>query len=87
MNRVQTLMAILLITCMGAHAFSGDAVKQAPLNKHQMAALMIDCMKRRMWADQKISYNDAAQACKDQLRQHGARGTSDALMASDNPAK
>ena len=87
MNRVQTPIAILLITCVGAPALGADAVKQAPLNRHQISAFMIDCMKKRMWADQKISYNDAAQACRDQLRKYGARGASDALMASDNPAK
>ena len=87
MNRVQTPMAVLIITLLGAHALAADAAKPAPITKHQMAVLMNDCMKKRMWADQKISYNEAARACKDQLSQHGARGVSDALLASDNPSK
>ena len=87
MNRVQPPMAILFLTLLGAHTLAADAAKALPLTKHQTAVLMNDCMKKRMWADQKISYNEAAQACRDQLKQHGARGASDALMASDNPSK
>lgn len=32
--------------------------------KRQLA----DCMTKRMYADRTLSYNDAAKACKDQLR-------------------
>ena len=87
MTRALALIAALGIFGIGAQAFAADSMKQPTLSKHQMIVLMNDCMKKRMWADQKIFYNEAARACKAQLT-HGSGATaSGALVASDNPPK
>jgi hypothetical protein len=56
-----------------------ESANPAPqFSKRQLA----DCMTRRMFADRTVSYNDAAKACKDQLR---GRKTDAALNNTPKP--
>lgn len=69
--------AIGLVLC-GAPLLAEESANPAPISKRQLA----DCMTRRMYADRTVSYNDAAKACKDQLR---GRKTDAALNSVPKP--
>jgi hypothetical protein len=76
--------ACLAFTAMGlivcsAPILAEESANPAPqFSKRQLA----DCMTRRMYADRTMSYNDAAKACKDQLR---GRKTDAALNTAPKP--
>jgi hypothetical protein len=85
MKRV--LMGIIMMCVMlaGAETLALDSPGRTRMSKHQMVSQVIDCMKRRMYADRAISYNEAAKICKAQIeRQNDSSGP---LVASDAQAK
>jgi hypothetical protein len=64
---------------LSAPILAEESANTAPqFSKRQLA----DCMTRRMYADRTLSYNDAAKACKDQLR---GRKTDAALNNTPKP--
>lgn len=72
------LAAIALVLC-SVRLFAAESANPAPqISKRQLA----DCMTRRMYTDRTVSYNDAAKACKDQLR---GRKTDAALNSAPKP--
>jgi hypothetical protein len=55
----------LSIALASANVLAAESGAPPPqYSKRQLA----DCMTRRMYANRTLSYNDAAKACKDQLR-------------------
>ena len=76
MNRVLTAMAVTGVVLMGAQAFA-DPRSQPQTPRHQL----MDCMTRRMSADKKLAYNQAAKLCKEQLK------TQNGAITPSNPAK
>ena len=51
--------------------------------KRQFVSQVVGCMKKRMAADQHISYNAAARACKEQVNRQFETANSDPLVAAD----
>jgi len=72
----------LAVADTGSHPGNHPAI-----NKHQMIGQVIACMRKRMAADQKISYNEASRSCKEQVMRQIEGSVSGALVAADNPAK
>jgi hypothetical protein len=63
MRFAATLAFISLLA--SAPLLAAESASSAPsFSKRQLA----DCMTKRMYANRAVSYNDAAKACKDQLR-------------------
>lgn len=87
MTRAWSAIAALFMLGMGTPVVAADAGNHPSMSRHQMAAQVIACMKRRMSADQKISYNEAARSCKEQVDRQNEVSVSGPLVASDTPAK
>ncbi len=64
MHRVCSTLAALALVLSSAPLPAEESAAAAPISRRQLA----DCMTRRMYANRTLSYNDAAKACKDQLR-------------------
>jgi hypothetical protein len=65
MRRTSLLLAALGLVASTSPLLAEDSVNPtSPLTRRQLA----DCMIKRMNANRTLSYNDAAKACKDQLR-------------------
>jgi hypothetical protein len=86
MNRNMAVLVIGVIF-VGTQAHAVDSTSQSTLSKRQMIVQMVGCMKKQMSADKSRSYNAAVKACKDQINREGDDLPSDALSASDTPAK
>lgn len=84
MNRMVTVVAMTGLLLMAVQAFAVDTGQPA-LTRRQMLTQIIGCMKKRMSASRTISYNQAARACKDELKQGDS--SSGPLVAADTPAK
>ena len=59
-----TLIALSFLLASAKLSAAESANPPPQYSKRQLA----DCMTRRMYANRTLSYNDAAKACKDQLR-------------------
>lgn len=70
--RCAILVAALVL---GSQAFAADPATRPAAGKHQMLIGMNTCMKRRMAADQYVSYNGAMKVCKDQVNKRAAAQT------------
>ncbi len=87
-----TMIATAALALAAAQA-AADTVRQPPMTRHQMNLKTVGCMRKRMAIDQRVSYNEAAKTCKDQITQqndippHGApRNRLPAALASiDSP--
>jgi hypothetical protein len=55
--------------------------------KRQMVTQVVDCMRKRMSSDRRISYNEAAKTCKDEVHRRFEDASSGPLVAADQPAK
>jgi hypothetical protein len=62
MRFATTLSFSLLLA--SAPTIAGESMSTLPSSKHQLA----ECMTKRMQASRTLSYNDAAKACKDEVR-------------------
>jgi len=64
--RCAPMTVLIVLTSLPASAELLAAESAAPpqYSRRQLA----DCMTKRMYSDRTLSYNDAAKACKDQLR-------------------
>jgi hypothetical protein len=83
MHHVSKMTVVIGLMFVSTRGFAVDP-SQPATPKRQMIAQINSCMKKRMYADQALSYNAAAKICKNQLA-----GKSDAvsvaLVASDTP--
>ncbi|MGO9636135.1 MAG: hypothetical protein ACLPX1_19900 [Steroidobacteraceae bacterium] len=86
MNRVSAAIAMtgLLI---GARALALDSTGQPAMNKRQLIAQMVGCMRKQMSANNAISYNEAMKTCKAQMNSQIDNSAPRTLVASDAPAK
>ena len=65
MRFAPTTMIAFSLLISGANAIATETGNPPPqYSKRQLA----DCMTKRMSSNRTLSYNDAAKACKDQLR-------------------
>ncbi|MGO9847670.1 MAG: hypothetical protein ACLPKT_14055 [Methylocella sp.] len=87
MNRIFTVIAMTSVMLVGARALAVDSVSQSTMSKRQLIAQMVGCMKKRMSANNTISYNEAMKACKDQISKQSDNSASRTLVASDTPTK
>ncbi len=73
MNRASMLIAMAGMMFVGADAFAANSPSHAAIQRRQLA----NCMSKQMAANTSISYNEAAKACKDQMKiQNGQAGLS-----------
>jgi hypothetical protein len=87
MIRVPTMIAIMSIVFAATQASAADPIARPPMTKRQIIGQIIDCMKKRMYADRAISYNEAAKVCKNQIDVQNDASGPGALVAADTPTK
>jgi len=87
MNRLPVAIAITCGALAAAYAPTARSASPSISPKHQLANLVTDCMKKRMYSDQSISYNEAARLCKEQVHRQIGNPTSDPLVAADTSPK
>ena len=88
MIRVSTMIATMSVAFAATQAWAVDSIAaRPPMTKRQMVGQIIDCMKKRMYADRAISYNEAAKVCKNQVARQNDASASGALVAADTPTK
>jgi hypothetical protein len=85
MNGVLTVIVMTSAIFAGEQASAVDSISHPTINKRQLIEQIVGCMKKRMTASKTISYNEAAKACKDQIK--SANSPSGTLVASDTIAK
>jgi len=86
MNRVVTVIVLSGVIFVGTRALAADPMSQSALNKRQMLAQIVGCMKKRMSANKNSSYNEAMKACKEQIKRDNDNLPSGTLVASDAAA-
>ena len=85
MNRlVIAIVCGVLVGMLAPAAASAGSYYSA---KRQTASLVNECMKKRMYSDRSISYNEASRACKDQVRKQRDTGAPGPLVAADTSPK
>ena len=88
MIRVSTMIATMSVAFAATSAWAVDSIAaRPPMTKRQMVGQIIDCMKKRMYSDRAISYNEAAKVCKNQVARQNDASASGALVAADTPTK
>ncbi len=87
MTRVPTMIALMSVVFAATQASAVDSNPRPPMTKHQVHGQITACMKKRMYADRAVSYNEAARVCKNQVNRQNDASASGALVASDTPAK
>ncbi len=87
MTRIPPMMALMVVVFAATQASAVDSIARHPITKHQVHGQITACMKRRMYADRAVSYNEAARVCKNQVSRQNAASASGPLVASDTPAK
>ena len=80
MNPLPMILATAVLASTQAQA--SDWKGQPLAAKRQIASQVIDCMKRRMYSDRLVSYNDAAKTCRDQVQGQLEKATSGPLVAA-----
>jgi len=66
-------------------SFAVDWKHQSFATKRQAAAMVVDCMKKRMSRDRLISYNDAAKLCKQEVSKQFEGAPGGPLVADTKP--
>jgi hypothetical protein len=89
MNRIPlaTAAATMSAVLASTAAPAGEWKNQSFATKRQLVSQVIDCMKKRMSSDRLISYNDAAKACKAEVKRQFETAKSEPLVAADTVAK
>jgi hypothetical protein len=93
MKRLTLILAAgAVLTTVGAvlatpPVFASDWKGQPLAVKRQMASQLISCMKKRMYGDRLISYNEAAKRCRDEVQGQLEKATAGPLVAESGPAK
>ena len=83
-NEVKRLILILATTSVVvavSSAFASDWKAQPLAVKRQMVAQMLTCMKKRMYGDRQISYNEASKLCRDEVQARLDKATVGPLVA------
>jgi hypothetical protein len=80
-------VAIAVAAALASTHASASDWKGEIAAKRQMVNQVVDCMRKRMSNDRRISYNEAAKTCKDQVNQRLDNVSSGPLMAADRPVK
>jgi hypothetical protein len=94
MKRLPLILGCATAVLANSHAFSSDWKGQPLAVKRQMASQLISCMKKRMYGDRQISYNEAAKRCRDEVQGQLEKSSvgplvadSGAAVAESTPAK
>ena len=88
MTRVPTMIALMSVVFAATQASAVESIAaRPPMSKHQVRGQITACMKKRMYADRAVSYNEAARVCKNQVTRQNDASASGALVASDTPSK
>ena len=87
MTRVRTMIALVSLVLAAMQASAGNSIVRPPMTKHQVDAQITACMKKWMYADRAVSYNEAASECKNQIARKIDASASGALVAPDTPSK
>ena len=87
MKRLPLILGCASAVLATSHAFSSDWKGQPRAVKRQMASQLISCMKKRMYGDRLISYNEAAKRCRDEVQGQLEKATAGPLVADSGPAK
>jgi hypothetical protein len=86
MTRLSLALAIAAVLA-GTQASASDWKGQFA-TKHQIVAQVVDCMRKRMSNDRRISYNEAAKVCRTEVaRRLDDTSSSGALVAADRQGK
>jgi hypothetical protein len=86
MNRLPMMTITIGFLFAAAQSRAADPTQPGMSKRQQQKAQLTECMKKRMFADQTLSYNAATKTCKSQIAKQSA-AASGALVASDTPAK
>ncbi len=86
MNHVLTPIAMTGVL-IGAQALAVDSTDQPTISKRQLIAQMIGCMRKKMSANNTISYHEALKICKDQISKQTDNSASSTPVASDTLTK
>lgn len=87
MTRISRMIAMMSVVFAATQASAGDSISRPPMTKRQVIGQINDCMRKRMYADRSVSYNEAARMCKSQVNGQNDASASGALVASDTPSK
>jgi hypothetical protein len=87
MNRLMTIIALGGVIVVCSRAIGAESTGQPKMSQHRMTVKVAACMRKRMFADKSSSYNEAKEACKDQINNESGNLSSDALVAFAAPAK
>jgi hypothetical protein len=85
MNRLVIAMSCGALAASHAWAIppSGATVS----HRHQAANQVVLCMKRRMYEDRLISYNEATRLCKEEVSRQIENGELGPLVAADTQTR
>jgi len=82
-----TVLASASAVLATSPVFASDWKGQPLAVKRQIASQLISCMKKRMYGDRLISYNEAAKRCRDEVQGQLEKATAGPLVADSGPAK
>lgn len=92
MKRLSLVLAAAGATLLTSQTFASDSNnsdwKSQPLAvKRQMVTQMLACMKKRMYGDRLISYNQASKVCRDEVLGRVEKASAGPLVADSGQAK
>lgn len=87
MKRPILILAGVTALLATSHAFASDWKGQPLAVKRQIVAQMLTCMKKRMYGDRQISYNEASKLCRDEVQGRLDKATAGPLVADTGQGK
>ena len=87
MQRLALILATASAVVATSPAFASDWKGQPLAVKRHMVAQVIACMKKRMYADRLISYNQASKVCRDEVEARLDKVSAGVLVADTAAAK
>jgi hypothetical protein len=92
MKRLTLVLAAASAVLVTSQTFASDSNtsdwKKQPLAvKRQMVAQMLACMKKRMYGDRLITYNQASKLCRDEVQVRVDKASAGLLAADTGQAK
>jgi hypothetical protein len=87
MKRLTWILATACAILATSPAFASDWKGQPLAVKRQMVAQVVACMKKRMYGDRLISYNQASKLCRDEVEARLDKASTGVLVADTGAAK
>ena len=87
MKRLTLILGAATTVLAASHAFASDWKGQPLAVKRQIVTQMLTCMKKRMYGDRLISYNEASKLCREEVQGHLDKAAAGPLVADTRPGK